>query len=161
MRRAWLGPASALLCGIIFGVGLAVARMTDPEKIQNFLDLASIPRGGWDPSLAFVMGAGLLVAMIGLRLDRFMRTPLAAPAFHHGERTAIDTPLVAGAGVFGVGWGLSGFCPGPAIANLGVIPQSVYLFVLAMVGGSWIAGEIMDRSLSAAATMRAADAAAE
>jgi uncharacterized membrane protein YedE/YeeE len=152
---------TALLAGVIFGFGLALSRMTDPQKIKDFLDLAAIPTGGWDPSLAFVMGGGLIVAFIGLRLDRILHTPLAAPAFLRGRRSEIDAPLVAGAAVFGVGWGLSGFCPGPAIADLGIIPASVVLFVAAMCAGAWGTGEVMEWLERGMPKLQTADAAAE
>ncbi len=138
-----LALISALVSGIIFGVGLSVARMTDPQKIKDFLDIAAIPSGGWDPSLAFVMGGGLLVAIFGLRLDRLLRKPIAAPAFIKTHRVKIYTPLVGGAILFGVGWGLSGFCPGPAIADLGIVPRDVIVFVIAMLVGSWVSGMVM------------------
>jgi uncharacterized protein len=148
MNRSILALGSAAAGGVIFGIGLSIARMTDPNKIWDFLDLAAIPTGGWDPSLAFVMGGGMLVAIVGLRLDRFlgMRTPLAAPAFVKTQRTKIDAPLIAGAAVFGVGWGISGFCPGPAVANLGLVPGDVWPFVAAMVLGSWGSGQFMEFS---------------
>lgn len=144
MNRSPLALVAALASGVIFGIGLAIARMIDPQKIKDFLDIAAIPSGGWDPSLAFVMGGGVVVAFFGLRLDRSLRRPLAAPAFIKTHRVRIDRPLVLGAAVFGVGWGLSGFCPGPAIANLSLVPGDVWLFVVAMIGGSWVAGQIMD-----------------
>jgi len=146
MKRATVSLISAAVSGILFGAGLSVARMTDPQKIWNFLDVAAIPSGGWDPSLAFVMIGGIAVAFFGLRLDRWFRLgrPLAGPAFIKTSRTKVDLPLVAGAAVFGIGWGLSGFCPGPAIADLGLVPQDVYLFVIAMVAGSWVAGQILE-----------------
>lgn len=144
MRRAVIPLLTALAAGILFGFGLAIARMTDPKKIKDFLDLAAIPSGGWDPSLAFVMGGGLIVAFFGLRLDRILKRPLAAPAFSHGTRTAIDRQLVVGAAIFGIGWGISGFCPGPAIADLGIVGASVWPFVIAMIGGSWITGFILE-----------------
>ena len=142
----YLGAAG--LSGIIFGAGLSAARMTDPQKIWNFLDFAAIPHGGWDPSLAFVMAGGIAVAFFGLRLDRWLRlpAPLAGPAFIKTHRAKVDLPLILGAAIFGVGWGLSGFCPGPAIADLGLVPQNALLFVVAMVIGSWIAGRILDRA---------------
>jgi uncharacterized membrane protein YedE/YeeE len=143
MTRSPLALASAAAAGIVFGIGLSIARMTDPTKIKDFLDLAAIPTGGWDPSLAFVMGGGLLVAFFGLRLNRYLRKPIAAPAFIQTHRTKVDAPLVAGAVVFGVGWGLSGFCPGPSFADLGLIPEQVIGFVVALLVGSWIAGQIM------------------
>ncbi len=160
MPRTFPSLLTSLGGGILFGIGLAIARMTDPQKIRDFLDLAAIPSGGWDPSLALVMGGGLIVAFVGLRLDRVLRRPLVAPAFVHGGRTAIDAPLVLGAAIFGVGWGLSGFCPGPAIADLGIMPGSVYLFVAALFIGSWITGIIMETG-SPASLPETADAAAE
>jgi len=161
MSRSAAGLVTALLSGVVFGFGLAFARMTDPQKIRDFLDLAAIPAGGWDPSLAFVMGGGLIVAFVGLRLDRYLRKPLSAPAFVHGERSQIDRPLVAGAALFGIGWGLSGFCPGPAIADLGIIPGGVLLFVAAMLVGSWVTAEVMEWSGRGAPRLQTADAAAE
>ncbi len=143
MNRTPFPLVSALASGLVFGIGLSIARMTDPQKIKDFLDIAAIPGGGWDPSLAFVMGGGLLVAIFGLRLDRLLRKPIAAPAFIKTHRVKIDPPLVGGAVLFGVGWGLSGFCPGPAIADLGLVPSDVILFVLAMLVGSWAAGQVM------------------
>jgi uncharacterized membrane protein YedE/YeeE len=146
MNRTALSFISAAASGILFGAGLSIARMTDPQKIWNFLDVAAIPSGGWDPSLAFVMIGGIAVAFFGLRLDRWLRlrAPLAASQFIKTHRTRVDAPLVIGAAVFGVGWGLSGFCPGPAIADLGLVPQDVYLFVVAMVVGSWVSGQILE-----------------
>lgn len=145
MKRSLVALLSAAASGILFGIGLSVARMTDPNKIWNFLDVAAIPTGGWDPSLAFVMAGGMLVAIVGLRLERLFRlqTPLAAPAFITTSRVKIDRPLLAGAAIFGVGWGLSGFCPGPAIANLGLVPGDVALFVAALFAGSWATGQVM------------------
>jgi uncharacterized membrane protein YedE/YeeE len=142
MSRPVVAIAAAATSGVIFGFGLAVARMTDPQKVKDFLDIAAIPQGGWDPSLAFVMGAAAVVAFFGLRLDRVLRKPLVSPAFLPLPPPQIDRPLVIGAAVFGIGWGLSGLCPGPAIADLGIIPSSVILFVLAMLAGSWLTGAL-------------------
>ena len=144
MNRNALALAAALVSGVVFGLGLAIAQMTDPQKIKDFLDLAAISSGGWDPSLMFVMGGGALVFFAGYRIDRLLRKPVAAPAFVRPDRTHLDTPLVLGAGIFGVGWGISGFCPGPAIADLGLAPGSVILFVVAMLIGSWFAGLAME-----------------
>ncbi|WP_291746705.1 DUF6691 family protein [Bauldia sp.] len=144
MRRSVIAIAAAFGSGIIFGLGLAIARMIDPQKVRDFLDFAAIPDGGWDPSLAFVMGGGVLVAFVGLRLNRVLARPIVAPAFQTTAKTRIDSRLVGGAAIFGIGWGLSGFCPAPAIANLGIVPQSVMLFVAAMLAGSWLTGEIAE-----------------
>jgi uncharacterized membrane protein YedE/YeeE len=138
--RALLGLLAAAASGVLFGIGLAIARMTDPEKIRDFLDVTAIPAGGWDPSLAFVMGGAAIVAFFGLRLDRSMAQPFAAAAFSAPAPAGIDRSLLAGSALFGVGWGVSGFCPGPAIANLGIVPGSVIGFVVAMLVGSWAAG---------------------
>jgi uncharacterized membrane protein YedE/YeeE len=160
MPRSLPALLTSLIAGIVFGFGLAIARMTDPQKIKDFLDLAAIPSGGWDPSLAFVMAGGVVVAFFGLRLDRVLRRPLVAPAFSHGTRTAIDPALVAGAAIFGLGWGLSGFCPGPAVADLGIVAGSVWPFVAAMAAASWITGIVSART-TAGPTLETADAAAE
>ncbi len=145
MNRSFTLSLAALVSGTIFGIGLAIGRMIDPLKIQNFLDFAAIPTGGWDPSLAFVMGGGVLVGLVGMRADKILRKPIAGAAFIKTHRTKIDAQLVVGAVIFGVGWGLSGFCPGPSIANLSLVPGSVWLFVVAMFAGSWVAGLIIDR----------------
>jgi uncharacterized membrane protein YedE/YeeE len=144
MSRSKAAPLTALASGFIFGFGLAFAGMTDPQKVKDFLDLAAIPGGGWDPSLALVLASAVIVAFIGFRLDRRLRAPFAAPAFVYADRARIDRPLLAGAVLFGIGWGLSGFCPGPAIADLGIVPGRVLLFVAAMFAGSWITGEVME-----------------
>ena len=135
----------ALASGVIFGFGLAISRMTDPDKIRDFLDIAAIPTGGWDPSLIFVMGGGVLVGLVGLRLHRLMVKPVAAAEFAMTDRVKIDTQLIVGSAIFGVGWGLSGFCPGPAIADLGLVPGSVLLFVVTMFASSWLTGGIVQR----------------
>ncbi len=147
---------AAASAGVIFGIGLAVARMTDPQKVKDFLDIAAIPQGGWDPSLAFVMGAAAVIAFFGLRIDRSMRKPVLSQSFSPLPAQTIDRPLVVGAALFGIGWGLSGLCPGPAIANLGIVPLSVVLFIAAMLAGSWLAGALAGlnkgRQVLAAAT---------
>jgi uncharacterized membrane protein YedE/YeeE len=120
-----------LLLGLLFGVGLLVSGMADPAKVLNFLDLF----GAWDPSLAFVMGGAMLVAFVGFRLAWWLGKPLAAPRFDLPTSRDIDARLVAGALIFGIGWGLGGFCPGPAVTALGLGAASTLVFVLAMVAG--------------------------
>lgn len=112
----------ALFAGTIFGAGLAVAQMTNPAKVIGFLDVA----GHWDPSLAFVMGAALVVSAVSYRIHR---KAIANPS------AGIDTRLIAGAILFGLGWGLAGFCPGPAIASLVTGSGHVALFVVSMILG--------------------------
>lgn len=158
MRKGSLAfHVAAAGSGVIFGAGLAISRMIDPEKVKDFLDVAAIPSGGWDPSLALVMLGGVVVAFFGMRLDRLLTAPLAAPTFVQPDRVAIDRQLVAGAAIFGVGWGYSGLCPGPAVANLGLIPGSIALFVVAMLLGSWATGQAMDWSASRKVALQAAE----
>jgi uncharacterized protein len=122
---------AALLAGLVFGLGLAVSRMVDPAKVLAFLDVA----GRWDPSLALVMAGALGVALVGYRLAFKRPMPLFDDGFRLPTKRDIDARLVAGAALFGVGWGLVGFCPGPALASLayGQLPSA--LFVAAMLLG--------------------------
>jgi uncharacterized membrane protein YedE/YeeE len=125
---------AALAAGLVFGLGLTVSGMTDPAKVLNFLDLA----GTWDGSLAFVMGGGVVVAFIGYRLAFAAGTPLFDSQFHLPTATQIDGRLLAGAALFGVGWGLAGLCPGPALASLFTGSTGVLVFVGAMMAGMWL-----------------------
>lgn len=122
---------AALVCGVVFGAGLLVSGMTNPAKVLGFLDLA----GRWDPTLAFVMGGALAVNAAAWALTRRREAPLFAAAFALPAERRIDRRLLAGAALFGVGWGLVGLCPGPALAGLlrGQLP--VYVFVLTLVAG--------------------------
>ncbi|MGH6659941.1 MAG: DUF6691 family protein [Rhodospirillales bacterium] len=121
----------ALLAGLVFGLGLAVSRLVDPGKVLAFLDVA----GRWDPSLALVMASALGVTLIGYRLVLRRPAPLLAESFGLPTRRDIDARLVGGAALFGVGWGLVGFCPGPALASLAYGRLSSVLFVAAMLLG--------------------------
>jgi len=123
---------AALLAGIVFGVGLAVAQMTDPRKVLGFLDLA----GAWDASLLFVLGGAVLLAGIAFRFLVKRRAPLLDPQFHLPGATAIDRPLLLGSALFGVGWGLAGYCPGPAIASLGFGNAEALWIVPALFAGA-------------------------
>ncbi|WP_338086742.1 YeeE/YedE family protein [Lichenicoccus roseus] len=121
----------ALLSGILFGLGLALSGMMDPARVLGFLD----PAGSWDPTLAFVLGGAVAVSALSVMLSRRMTRPLLANRFDLPTVTRIDRPLLVGAGLFGIGWGLSGFCPGPALASLSLgLPASV-VFVIAMLIG--------------------------
>jgi hypothetical protein len=132
---------AALACGLLFGFGLAVAQMTDPAKVLAFFDVAAIPTGGWDPSLALVLGGAVAVTLVAYRLIPAPgRQPLLDAAFQLPTKTAIDAPLVVGSAIYGVGWGLVGFCVGPSIAALAFGDARVAVFVAAMVAGAWAAG---------------------
>ncbi|MCC2688713.1 MAG: YeeE/YedE family protein [Rhizobiaceae bacterium] len=121
--------------GLLFGIGLVVSGMSDPAKVLNFLDLF----GTWDPSLAFVIGGAVVVAFFGYRVV-FARTgPIAGDRFHIPAKEAIDGRLVAGAALFGIGWGLGGFCPGPALTALGLGAPGTFAFIPAMFLGMWAA----------------------
>lgn len=125
---------AALGAGALFGCGLVVSQMIDPGKVLAFLDVA----GRWDPSLALVMAGALAVAVPGFRLVEACRAPVLGDAFDAPPVSPIDRDLVVGAAVFGVGWGLVGFCPGPAVASLAFARPESALFVLAMFGGAWL-----------------------
>lgn len=130
--------------GLILGLGLVIAGMSDPAKVLNFLDLAAIGTGGWDASLAFVLVGAIVVTFIGYRLVLRRDRPIFGEAFHLPTATAIDTRILAGPAIFGIGWGLAGFCPGPALTALTTGGQPAWLFLVAMfagmAGARWIAG---------------------
>ena len=122
---------ASFACGLIFGAGLLISGMTDPDKVLGFLDIF----GPWDATLAFVMAGAVAVSASGFALARRRGAPLLAPRFQWPTRRDIDAPLVAGAVLFGVGWGLVGICPGPALVNLAGLSLPVIVFVGAMVIG--------------------------
>jgi len=132
---------SALAAGLLFGMGLIVSGMINPAKIQNFLDIA----GTWDPSLAFVMGGAIAVAMPAFYLLQKKTAPVFAKAFQWPTTTSLDKRLITGAAIFGIGWGISGFCPGPAITAVpiafigGETVTSIAWFVPAMLLGLFAA----------------------
>lgn len=125
----------AFVAGVLFGVGLTVARMIDPSKVLAFLDVAAIADGGWDPSLALVMAAALGVTSIGYAWVFRRPQPRLAPAFALPTRRNVDWRLVVGSVLFGAGWGMAGFCPGPALAALATGNGKAILFVIAMLSG--------------------------
>jgi uncharacterized membrane protein YedE/YeeE len=125
----------ALFCGFTFGAGLVISGMTDTNKVLGFLDVLAIRQGTWDPTLAIVMAAALIVSIPGFWLARRRERPVLAEVAAWPTKTAIDRPLIAGAALFGAGWGLVGLCPGPAIANLATLSPPVLLFVAAMIAG--------------------------
>jgi uncharacterized membrane protein YedE/YeeE len=121
--------------GLVFGLGLVIAGMANPAKVLNFLDLGAIASGGWDPSLAFVMLGGIAVTLPGYRLVLRRKEPLFAERFHLPTAKDVDARIIAGPAIFGVGWGLAGFCPGPALTSLGTGTPAVLIFVAAMLAG--------------------------
>lgn len=120
-----------LLVGLIFGVGLIVSGMANPAKVLNFLDLA----GTWDPSLAFVIGGAVLVTLIGYRLTMRRAAPLFDTRFHLPTTSGIDASLIGGSALFGIGWGLGGLCPGPALVALTLMAPGTLAFLPAMIVG--------------------------
>lgn len=133
----------ALLSGLIFGFGLIISGMSDPAKVLNFLDLF----GTWDPSLAFVMGGAIAVTMPGFfLLTRQRNQPFFHTKFHIPTRSDIDGKLLSGAAIFGVGWGLGGFCPGPALTSLPIMASGTLIFVPFMLIGMWLARNTPDLS---------------
>ncbi len=122
---------SGLIVGVIFGAGLALSDMVNPARVQAFLDVA----GAWDPTLALVMGAALVPSAIAYLIRRRMARPLLSEAFRIPESRTLDRRLLIGAALFGIGWGLVGFCPGPAIASLVLGAWQPWLFVAAMLAG--------------------------
>lgn len=124
----------AFVSGLIFAIGLGLGGMTQPAKVTAFLDVA----GNWDPSLAFVMGGAILVYAPLYFLIRRRATPLFASTFSVPTRTELDPRLLGGAALFGIGWGLGGFCPGPAVTSLASGHPSVLTFVAAMLAGMYL-----------------------
>ena len=129
--RAFAKPVLEFFVGLLFGWGLLVSGMTDPGKVQGFLDLF----GHWDPSLAFVMGGAIAVGLLAFALAKRRATTLLGDALKFPERRDIDRPLIVGALIFGAGWGLAGFCPGPAIVSLAMGYPKAWAFVAAMLVG--------------------------
>ena len=124
---------AALLSGLVFGLGLILSGMGNPAKVQNFLDFF----GQWDPSLALVMGGAIAVGLIAFNWAKRRKTALLGDAMQLPTSTVIDRQLLTGSALFGIGWGLAGFCPGPAIMNLSTLTPQVWLFVSAMLAGMW------------------------
>ncbi len=127
------------LIGLVFGVGISISGMSNPAKVLNFFDVA----GTWDPSLAFVMGGALLVAFVGYKLVLKRPAPIFEPVFNVPTSRVIDARLVGGSAVFGVGWGIAGFCPGGALPALGTGNVDVLIFTAALVAGIFLAKGLM------------------
>jgi len=129
-------PLVAFGLGFLFAVGLGVGGMLQPVRVQGFLDVF----GRWDPTLAFVMAGAVVMSTLSVRWAVRLRRPLWAQTFRWPEAFAVDKPLLAGAVLFGLGWGLSGLCPGPAIASLAALDPDLLVFVAAMLAGMWLHG---------------------
>lgn len=124
--------AAALIAGIIFGFGLSLSGMLDPARVIGFLDIGS---GHWDPSLAFVLAGAVTIAVVGVLVMRGMRRPVFDTTFQVPPKGRIDARLILGSAIFGAGWGIAGFCPGPAVAALSLGLPPAILFVAAMLAG--------------------------
>lgn len=124
-------PSIALLSGLLFGAGLALSGMADPARVQAFLDLF----GNWDPTLAFVMAGAMAPMAIAWLLQKRMTSPIACEAFDLPGTSLLDGKLIFGAILFGMGWGIGGLCPGPAMADLAIEPMKAAIFVMAMLTG--------------------------
>lgn len=122
------------LAGLLFGLGLAISGMTDPARVIGFLDVA----GDWDPTLVFVLGGAVVTTFIGYRLVWRHQTPLFESRFQLPTRRDLDTRLLGGAALFGIGWGLSGYCPGPAVASLPGLSWPLAAFVVTLIAGWWL-----------------------
>ena len=125
--------------GLVFGAGLLLSGMSNPAKVLNFLDLGGIASGSWDPSLAFVMAGAVAVTFVGYRHVLRRSQPLFAERFHLPTKRELDLRIVTGPAIFGIGWGLVGFCPGPALTALGFGSRAAFIFVGAMLAGMWLA----------------------
>ncbi|MDH0367215.1 MULTISPECIES: YeeE/YedE family protein [Hyphomicrobiales] len=134
---------TSLAAGLLFGLGLAISGLLNPAKVKAFLDIT----GAWDPSLIFVLGAGVVVAFIGYRIAFAINKPLFDDKLQLPTKTRIDRPLIIGSSIFGVGWGLAGFCPGPAIASLslGLLPAVIFavaMFIGMVTHDRFLAGKV-------------------
>ncbi|MDO1581731.1 YeeE/YedE family protein [Rhizobium oryzicola] len=135
---------AALFCGALFGFGLSLSGMLDPARVQGFLDIF----GAWDPSLIFVLGGAVTVAFAGMGLVRRMGHPVFADSFQLPTKTKVDMPLILGSALFGIGWGLGGFCPGPALASLSLGYGTVAIFVVTMAVGMILHDRLLAGRLS-------------
>jgi uncharacterized membrane protein YedE/YeeE len=133
MSHTTLRNLAALGSGVVFGLGLSLAQMTNPDKVLNFLDIG----GRWDPSLLLVLGGAVVLSALAFRLVFKRSVPLWDTLFHMPLPKAIDRPLIVGSALFGIGWGLSGYCPGPAIASLGFgNPEALWVVPSIVVGAA-------------------------
>lgn len=138
MKKLWV----ALAAGLLFGFGLVLGGMTRPDVVLGFLDVF----GHWNPQLAFVMGGAVVTTALGYRWVLGRARPLLEPRFQLPTASTLDRRLLGGAALFGMGWGLSGYCPGPALASLTGGAPALLLFVACMVGGWWLAARLPARA---------------
>lgn len=128
----------AYAAGLLFGFGLAISGMTDPARVLGFLDIA----GEWDPTLIFVLGGAVVTTFIGYRIVLKRSSPIFSDKFQLPTKRKLDSRLLGGAALFGIGWGLSGYCPGPAIASIAGLSIPLVAMLVAMIGGWWLASRI-------------------
>lgn len=133
---------AALIAGLVFGLGLILSGMGNPAKVQNFLDIF----GTWDPSLGFVMGGAIAVGLVAFTWAKRRKTSVLGEPMQLPTATVVDRKLLTGAAMFGVGWGLAGFCPGPAVMNLATLQPQVWMFVAAMLAGMLLQHAVAKRS---------------
>jgi uncharacterized protein len=136
--RAWI----AFVAGLLFGLGLSLGGMTQPAVVLGFLDIF----GAWDPRLVFVMAGAVLTTAIGYRLVLRRSRPLLAERFQWPTSRRIDARLMGGAALFGIGWGIAGYCPGPALASLGAGAPALLVLVACMIAGWWLAARLLPRA---------------
>ncbi|MGE6784647.1 DUF6691 family protein [Ensifer adhaerens] len=141
MNRTLLRPAATLVSGVLFGFGLSLSGMLDPARVRAFLDIT----GNWNPSLAFVLGGAVLVSALGVLVTRRLKHPLFDETFHLPDNQVIDRRLIVGSAIFGVGWGLVGLCPGPALASLSLGLPATMVFVAAMVAAMLVHDRLVGR----------------
>ena len=147
--------ATAALSGALFGAGMYVSQMVDAQKVLRFLDVTAMASGGWDPSLAFVIVPAIVIMFIAVQFSRRrQQKPLFDQAFHEPEYDRIDARLVGGAALFGIGWGMAGICPGPAMSLIAFFPDDLWIFLITMLIGSY-AGSLL---VPSGRTRRLADA---
>ena len=127
---------ASVFCGALFGVGLVISGMTDPMKVQGFLDIT----GDWQPALMWVMGGAVMVTLVSFPFVLKRQRPVLTYAFHLPEHAPVERRLLIGSALFGIGWGLSGYCPGPALVTAAINPAEAIYFIPAMLAGFWLAG---------------------
>lgn len=132
-----------LLCGLLFGAGLAMSGMTDTAKVLGFLDIF----GHWDPTLAFVMGGAVATTLVGFRLVLRRSAPVCETEFQLPQKKTLDRPLLMGAAIFGIGWGAYGYCPGPSLSAMVYLDGKTFVFVIAMLVGMALARQAEKRGV--------------